>query len=289
MATGFIVHTTKKVIIFGKSNHGLFYHDTTNKDLTMATTDTHYTLVETVRENKRGFTPRQFKRAQQAHETLVMVGHSSNKDFTGMSDSKMVANCAVTSTDVIAAFKIFGKYLGSIYGKTTRSTPATVLLRNHCKFTVEADLMFINTLPFFVTISRSLTFIIVQKIASRKQFHLEQALQKVNSIYRYKRLTTNHLPIDREFECIREFCDNLGIHLNTTSANEHVHSVERAIRVIKECFRGIRYTLPFKNIPTHIQTELVYFTVFWFNFLPSITGLSSTLSPCTGMAIDYKT
>ena len=84
MATGFIVHTTKKIIIFGKSNHGLIYHDTTNKDLTMATTDTHYTLVETVRENKRGFTPHQFKRAQQARETLVMVGYPSNKDFTDM-------------------------------------------------------------------------------------------------------------------------------------------------------------------------------------------------------------
>ena len=40
MNTGFIVHTTKKMIIFGKSNHGLFYHDTTNKDFTMATTAT---------------------------------------------------------------------------------------------------------------------------------------------------------------------------------------------------------------------------------------------------------
>ena len=64
MATGFIVHTENRTIIFGKSNHGLFYHDTTNKDFTMATTATHYALVETVRENKRGFTPRQFKRVQ---------------------------------------------------------------------------------------------------------------------------------------------------------------------------------------------------------------------------------
>ena len=102
----------------------------------------------------------------------------------------------------------------------------------------------------------------MQKIASRKQLHLEQALQKVNSIYRSKRLTINHLPVDREFECLREFCENLGINLNTTSANDHVPSVERAIRVIKERFRGVRYTLPFKHIPTRIQIELVYFTVF---------------------------
>ena len=89
MATGCIVHTTKKIVIFGKSNHGLFYHDTTNKDFTMATTTTHYALVETIRENRRGFTPRQFKRVQQAHESLAMVGHPSHKDFTGMLDSKM--------------------------------------------------------------------------------------------------------------------------------------------------------------------------------------------------------
>ena len=61
MAIGYIVHTTKQIIIFGKSNHGLFYHDTTNKDCTMAITSTHYTLVKTVRENERGITPCQFK------------------------------------------------------------------------------------------------------------------------------------------------------------------------------------------------------------------------------------
>ena len=125
-----------------------------------------------------------------------MVGHSSHRDFTSMLDSKIVANCPVTSTDAIVAFNIFGKNLGSIYRKTTRSTPVMVstdlikiprtLLRNHCKLTVEADLMFIGTLPFFVTIFCGFVFISVQKIASRKQLHLEQALQKVNSIYRSK-------------------------------------------------------------------------------------------------------
>ena len=108
----------------------------------------------------------------------------------------MVANCPVTSTDAIVAFNIFGKNLGSIYRKTTRSTPIMVstdlikiprtLLRNHCKLTVEADLMFISTLPFFVTNLCGFVCISVQKIASRKQLHLEQALQKVNSIYRSK-------------------------------------------------------------------------------------------------------
>ena len=205
-----------------------------------------------------------------------------------MLDSKMVANCPVTSTDAIVAFNIFGKNLGSIYRKTTRSTPVMVstdlikiprtLLRNHRKLNDEADLVFINTLLYFVTIYRGLVFITVQKIASRKQLHLEQALQKVTSIYRSKRLTINHLSVDREFECLREFCENLGINLNTISANEHVPSVERAIRVIKERFRGIWHTLPFKNIPTRIQIELVYFTVFWLDFSPYINGISTTLN-----------
>ena len=58
----------------------------------------------------------------------------------------MVANCPITSTDAIAVFKIFGKDLNPIYGKTTRSTHAMVstdlikiprtLLRNHRKLTV---------------------------------------------------------------------------------------------------------------------------------------------------------
>ena len=177
-----------------------------------------------------------------------------------MLDYNMVAKYPVTSTDAIVTFNIFGKDLGSIYRKTTRSIPATVftdlikiprtLLRNHRKLNDEADLVFINTLLYFVTIYRGLVFITVQKIASRKQLHLEQALQKVNSIYRPRRLTINHLLVDREFECLRAFCENLGIHLNTTSVNEYVPSVGRAIRVIKERFRGIRHTLPFKNIPT---------------------------------------
>ena len=133
------------------------------------------------------------------------------------------------------------------------------LLRNRRELIVETDIIFVNNLR---SISRDLTFTTIQKIVFRNQFHLELVLKKKTSINYSKIFTINHVLVDREFEYLQEFCSILNIHLDNTSANEYITSVEKIIRVIKEHFHRIRHILLLKALPTCVQIKLVHFAVF---------------------------
>ena len=53
--------------------------------------------------------------------------------------------------------------------------------------------------------------------------------------------------VDQEFDALR---GELGsTDLNAAAASEHVPDIERRLRLIKERFRALRSTLPFKVIP----------------------------------------
>ena len=64
--------------------------------------------------------------------------------------------------------------------------------------------------------------------------------------------------VDGEFECLHPHLVG-GINLNTTALNEYAAEIEQHIRTIKECFRAVRSTLPFKRLPARLIIELVFF------------------------------
>ena len=78
--------------------------------------------------------------------------------------------------------------------------------------------------------------------------------------------------------------------MNTTSQDEHVGDVERYIRTIKECMRGISNTIPFKRLTHNMVMELAKAVVYWLNSVPSNMEVSPTMSPraiITGQLLDY--
>jgi hypothetical protein len=85
-------------------------------------------MVNTVAENREGFTQREYDDAKAARRGLVMVGYSSPKDFKNMFRSNMIKNCPITPANIAAANKIFGPDVASLKGKTTRTTPKPVLI-----------------------------------------------------------------------------------------------------------------------------------------------------------------
>jgi hypothetical protein len=83
--------------------------------------------------------------------------------------------------------------------------------------------------------------------------------------------------MDNEFEKLWNLIPVLAV--STTAAKEHFPEVERCIRLIKECGRGILNTLPFKKMPQIMLVELIYHVVLWLNAFPTKSGVSETLSP----------
>jgi hypothetical protein len=148
--------------------------------------------------------------------------------------------------------------------------------------------MFVNGLPFMVSISRKIKFTTVEYLIGRKQNHLVNSIRKIINLCKQRGFAIETALIDREFECLRG--DLPEINLNTTAASEHVPDIERQIRVLKERPRAIRSTIPFKAIPGKIIIELVYYSAFWLNAFPRSSGVSAFYSPrtiMTGMALDF--
>jgi hypothetical protein len=258
-------------------------------------------MFNTVKANREGPTDREFERAKAARRALGLVGYPSPRDFKNMVRSNMIKNCSVTSNDIDNAHTLFGDDIATLRGKTVRNTPEAVvadyveilkeILDMNKAVTIAANVMFVNELPFVVTISPKIKFTTTEYVPSQSQPNLVKSLIKIVSLYKTRGFNPNTALMDREFECMQDELLTHGINLNTTSASEHVPDVEQQIIVLKERARALRSTLPFKIIPGRMIIEMIANVVLWINAFPTSSGVSKTFSPrtiMTGTALDFN-
>ena len=99
---------------------------------------------------------------------MHLLGFLLERDFENMLRSNMIVNCPVTFSDVKNAKLIFDPDITSIKRKSVRRKTASVvtdyveipreILESRKELEVSTDIMFINKLPFLVSISQRLKF-----------------------------------------------------------------------------------------------------------------------------------
>ncbi|KAI2501302.1 Reverse transcriptase (RNA-dependent DNA polymerase) [Fragilaria crotonensis] len=252
---------------------------------------TGYTLVSTVAENKRMFTPREIRNADLARDLYRKIGRPNEAEFQSILRRNLIRNCPVTPDDARRALIIYGPDIAALKGKTTHAPPApraptfvavplpAPVLLHHRNVTLCVDLFFVQGLPFFHTISRDIGFRTVAPITDRRQPTLWRELQAVLRVYRDRGLTICDVHCDHEFECLRPSL--LPIVMNVVPTDSHVGEVERSIRTIKERLRACAHGLPFKRLPRLLITHMVSDVVRCLNQFPFRHGVSATLSPTT--------
>jgi hypothetical protein len=236
---------------FKQAKSCLFYLDVTDaSNNTDGTEGVGTVLVNTVAANKTKYTNAVYKQATLARKLQNIIGRSSARSYPEIVESNLLKDCPVVRADVIAAKDIFGPNLGSLKGKTVRHTGDRVrpefeqvpveIMERYRDVMICIDIMFVNKIPFLVTISRHIKFGTVEAIKSRKH--------KVNvqRLYAARGFRVKHGHVDNEFEPLRGDLLDIGVHLNVVSNDEHVPEVERQIRTIKERTRCIYNTVPFK-------------------------------------------
>jgi hypothetical protein len=111
----FVVHReseSKPNMEFKMHKSGLHYYDPRKEQ--------HLTFVNTVSENKTGFTKRQIKCAEIARNLYKTLSYPSMKDFKWVIRSKQIKYCPMAIQDIDVAMNIWGKNIAALKGKTTR-------------------------------------------------------------------------------------------------------------------------------------------------------------------------
>ena len=146
-----------------------------------------------------------------------------------------------------------------------------------------------NTIPFLVTVSRDLKFVMAMRLWNRTAGVILTAMVKVVKLYLNRGFKINVAYMDNEFAPLE--LEIPGMTVNCYAANEHVPEAERVIRVIKERVRAVFCTMPFKKIPALMLVELIRFSIMWLNVFPAAQGVSQTLGPrqlLVGTKLDWN-
>ena len=281
---------------FKESPTGLYYMDAEAQVQKQA--QVH---VNTVADNKSSYSNTDYLRALAARKLQIKIGNPTAREFIKIASRNLLPNCPITRDDIQAAEDIFGPDVGGLKGKTVRRPPHRVethleavprgILKRYQKVTVCADIMFVNSIPFMVSISRNIRFGTVEPLTGTKAELLLRAIKNIRNTYAQGGFKVDWMLMDGQFENLRGDIANLGIRLNEVAEDEHVGEIERYIRTVKERCRSACTVLPFKRLPARMVIELVRRAVFWLNAFPHQNGVSDTMSPrtiITGRHVDYN-
>jgi hypothetical protein len=116
----FKVHMNDDTLKFECNPKGLYTYKVSDEYLKK---QSH--LINTVKENRVGYTQRHFEQAKRAQELYHIVGTPTIESFKSLIKMNARKNCPVTTEDANNAEKIFGADMLRLRGKSTRhkSTP----------------------------------------------------------------------------------------------------------------------------------------------------------------------
>ena len=247
-------------------------------------------LVSTQAENRSQFSNRQFEDAKRARRLCHIVGCPTVENFKHILRQHIIKNCPVTVEDVNIAEKIFGPDIGALKGKTTRKQPPRVksdlveippeIKTKYQNLEFCMDLMFVNGMPMFTGIDRTIRFRGLVPLKNRSAEALYSALDCLLRLCNKAGFRITKIYCDNEFRPLMDpVKDDLDVDMNYTSAGEHVPEAERNNRTIAERIRAAYHYLPYRAIPRVMLKHLAMNCTHHLNLFPAKGGVSPYLSP----------
>jgi hypothetical protein len=148
--------------------------------------------------------------------------------------------------------------------------------------------MYVNGIPFLLTISCNLKFGMIEALPNWLEATLIAGL--VSTVQR--RFSVSLGLTDSEFDTPRiwESLASEGVALDLARRDEHVGDIECYVRTMKERMHATYNTLPFMHMPPRLVIEMAKQAVFWLHLFPRVDGVSDHMSPreiMTGQRLDY--
>jgi hypothetical protein len=249
----FIVHISDKKVKFEKNENNLYIY--------ILKKEKNVQLLSSVEENKGFYTSNQFERAKKARDLYHAIGSPSVPDFKDVLRMNMISKNPVTTEDIELTERIFGPDTGALKGKMIQQKPIPVvddrieipkdLIASWYAIKLFVDIMNVNGLIFFTTISEHLKYRMAQYVMSKTLTEYLRALQEVLSTYHKGGFKVTEIYCDKEFRPLQNLMINHypDVKFNFANPNEHVPEVERSICVIKERIWDTYHCLIFDKMP----------------------------------------
>jgi hypothetical protein len=119
--------------------------------------------------------------------------HPGVHEYMNIMDKNLIQNMPVTHDDIHATEDIFGFNLGSLKGKTVSHPSVPVMgkidgvpleiKKKYQLITLAMDIMFVNKIPFLLTISHGLHFGTAENMPSRQVQTVTAALKNIIALY----------------------------------------------------------------------------------------------------------
>ena len=146
-------------------------------------------------------------------------------------------------------------------------------MQQHKNVTLLVDIMKLNNIPFFMTISCQTKFGFTGWQRDHQTFQTSCWIIFSWGVHVMIILANNQINF------MHGNIVDLGALLNVFSWDEHVPEVEQYNRTIKECVRANYNILPFTHFPFMFIIKMVYHSLFWCNMFFLQENLSTTQSP----------
>jgi len=252
-------------------------------------------FATTADQNKLPYTKREVKAADAARHLVKAMAYPSMADMFAMIKAG-ISGSSVTAKDLHRALKIYGPFVPSIQGKTTRR-PTPLVAEDVPKSLISdqvlyADLLFVDKVPFLVSVSKPLGLTVASHLpggkgaASVRKAMVHQIRQYASQGFKVKSLVFDG---EGAVAAIADDIAEQGVKLEPVPPGAHVGVCERKNKVIKERFRAVKNGLWFV-LPLILVRWLVYYCVSRINMLPSHqhSDLTSPKENFTGRKVDFK-
>ncbi len=290
----FIVHhnDSNKVTKF-KPYNGIYMHfpkqEMSNlQECTTESTDVVST-IDTVANNRKHYTKRQYERAKEAYRLYHVLNGPSFGSLKKLFQTNAIKDNPFNQRDLEIAEDIFGKARSTIQGKSTRKTPTSVITdivdipdciyEKHHEIELCIDTMFINGIPFLMTIDKTIKYRCCMPLRNLENETYFKALDHAFRLYN-PNFKIKIIHCDGAYSSMMDLvADELDVEMIYYPRDNHVPEIERCIRTVKECYRKAYHRLPFNKIPRTMIQFLAMECTKKLNFFPVKGGVSEYFSP----------
>ena len=180
-------------------------------------------LVTTVADNANSFSNADYAQAVLAQKIQKIIGRPTTRAFIHFIENNLLPNCPVNRRDVLRAEQIFGPDIGALKGKTVRRQPPRVeveevplpptIQQHYQEVTLACDIMYVNKIPFLMSVSRHLRFGTAQHIKNQQGATIFNGIRAIHQIYLQRGFQIRNAFMDGQFEPLRGNLAELGIYL----------------------------------------------------------------------------